>query len=128
MRALFDVPGTKPGVVLARQFVGPVLTAWGLAELTGDCQLVVSELLSNAIDHAPGTETYELELLGRPDGVRVSVADGSSIRPLIAEIDHTRARGRGMRIIEGISDGWGTDDHDGGKRVWVELTISSPSP
>jgi two-component sensor histidine kinase len=83
--------------------------------------LVVSELVSNAVEHAPGSATYELEVVQIGSGVRISLADGSSIKPVVAELAHDRPRGRGMRIVEALTSSWGADDHDGGKRVWVEL-------
>jgi len=83
--------------------------------------LIVSELVSNAVEHAPGSATYELEVVQQGSGVRIYLADGSSIKPVVAELAHDRPRGRGMRIVEALTDSWGSDDHDGGKRVWVEL-------
>jgi anti-sigma regulatory factor (Ser/Thr protein kinase) len=125
MRALLDVPATPVAVAMARKIVAALFSAWGLSGLGEDAQLVVTELMSNAIDHAPGAESYELELVRRVDGVRIYLADGSSIRPVVAELAHDRPRGRGMQMVEALSSGWGADDHHGGKRVWVDLTLST---
>jgi anti-sigma regulatory factor (Ser/Thr protein kinase) len=121
MRAVIDIPGRVSQVAAARTIVGAIVTAWGLAERVDDAKFVASELLTNAIDHAPGQETYELELEQRDRRLRVSLADGSSIRPVVAQLDHDRPRGRGIRLIEALAQSWGSDDHRGGKRVWVEL-------
>jgi anti-sigma regulatory factor (Ser/Thr protein kinase) len=125
MRALIDVPGKPSAIAMARQIVAAVLHSWDLPEIVDDAQLVASELLANAIEHAPGANSYELELVRRPDGIRIYLADGSSIRPVISELAHDRPRGRGIRIIEALSDGWGSDQHHGGKRVWVDLTTGT---
>ena len=55
------------------------------------------------------------------DRLRIAVADGSSIRPVVQELSHDRPRGPGMRVVQAIADRWGTDAHGGGKRVWLEL-------
>jgi anti-sigma regulatory factor (Ser/Thr protein kinase) len=120
-QAAIDVPAAVHGPASARRLVGVLLPMWGLAQYTEHAQLVISELVTNALQHAPGTDSFEFEVIGFPDRVRMSLADGSSIRPVIAELDNARPSGRGLRIVEALSARWGSDDHNGGKRVWVEL-------
>lgn len=62
-----------------------------------------------------------MEILSATERVRLSVADGSSLRPVISELDHTQPSGRGIRLVAALASDWGADDHHGGKRVWVEL-------
>jgi anti-sigma regulatory factor (Ser/Thr protein kinase) len=121
MRAVIDIPGRTSQVAAARAIVGAIITAWGLPDRVDDAKFVASELLTNAIDHAPGQETYELELEQRDVGLRVSLADGSSISPVVAQLDHARPRGRGIRLIEAFATSWGSEEYRGGKRVWVDL-------
>jgi Histidine kinase-like ATPase domain len=106
---------------MARHVVAATLPAWDLPALADDAQLIVSELVANAYRHAPGTDSFELELVRHPDRLRLSLADGFSIRPVIAELDPDRPTGRGLRIVQALADALGADDHHGGKRVWVEL-------
>jgi two-component sensor histidine kinase len=101
--------------------VRTVLTLWGLADLQDDVQLIASELVANAFEHASGSDSFELEVLGRADGVRLSLVDGSAVRPLVRELNAQAPRGRGMRIVEALSTRWGADDHGSGKRVWVDV-------
>jgi len=57
-------------------------------------------------------------------GVRLALADGSTVKPVIndlVDIDPAGQSGRGMLIVHVISDRWGTEEHHGGKRVWAEL-------
>jgi anti-sigma regulatory factor (Ser/Thr protein kinase) len=122
LRMVVELPATLRSASTARAVIRAVLPGWGLAPIVPDAELVVSELVSNAVEHAPGPDTYELEVLQRADGVRISLADGSSIKPVVAALAHDRPRGRGMRIVEALTDEWGSDDHHGGKRVWVELS------
>lgn len=122
-RATVELPGTLLAPRVGREVVSSLLTGWGHGVLVDDAALVVSELVTNAVQHAPGFETYELELIGRADGVRISLADGSSIRPIVGELAHEKPRGRGMQIVATLAQGWGAEDHHGGKRVWVELAL-----
>jgi two-component sensor histidine kinase len=86
-----------------------------------------NELVTNAYQHAPGTDSFELELTGRPDSVTIALADGSAIRPTIGELNQQAPRGRGLGLVAAVSARWGTDDHQGGKRVWAEIT-AHPEP
>jgi anti-sigma regulatory factor (Ser/Thr protein kinase) len=121
LKAVVELPATLRSAAAARAVVRALLPAWGLTPIVDDAELVVSELVSNAVEHAPGSETYELEVAQRAGGIRISLVDGSSIKPVVAELAHDRPRGRGMRIVEALTDAWGSDDHHGGKRVWVDL-------
>lgn len=125
LRAVVELPATLRSAATARAVIRALLPAWGLARVADDAELVVSELVSNAVEHAPGSDTYELEVTQRGESVRISLVDGSSIKPVVAELARDRPRGRGMRIVEALTQAWGADEHHGGKRVWVELDGSS---
>jgi anti-sigma regulatory factor (Ser/Thr protein kinase) len=121
-RAVIDLPATVHAPASARAVVGSVLRAWELAEISADAQLVISELVTNAYRHAPGTDSFELELAKlSDDGVRISLADGSSIRPIVRELASDAPSGRGMHIVEMLVSEWGAEDHHGGKRIWVRI-------
>jgi anti-sigma regulatory factor (Ser/Thr protein kinase) len=121
MRALFDIPATEHGPSAARRVVTAVLSAWGLADLRADAVLIVSELVTNAYQHAPGTDSLELELVRRDNGVRIWLADNSAVMPVIRELVGPERRGRGMYIVAALATAWGAEPHHGGKRVWVDL-------
>lgn len=124
-RASVDVPANSLGPAAARHVVVALLNAWGLPDLTDDAAVVVSELVTNAWRHAPGGDSFELEMMRRPAGVRISLADGSSIRPIIRELSDDAPSGRGMTIVEALVSNWGAEEHHGGKRVWVDLNQST---
>ncbi len=128
-RAVIDVPGSVHGPAAARQVVAALLPMWGIGRVTADAQLIVTELVTNAYQHAPGADSFELELelLGYPERLRIALADGSAVRPVIAELDETRPTGRGMRIVASLATEWGAEDHHGGKRVWVDLAVRRPA-
>ena len=89
LRAVVESPATLRSAATARAVVRALLPAWGLAPVVDDAELVVSELVSNAVEHAPGSETYELEVSQRGDGVRISLVDG-----VLDQAGRGRARAR----------------------------------
>jgi anti-sigma regulatory factor (Ser/Thr protein kinase) len=124
-RASADLPATLQGPSAARHAVATLLHGWQLQALIEDAELVVSELVTNAVQHAPGQDRVELELVAHADRLRITVADRSTLRPVVAEPHPGRPRGRGMRIVQTLATRWGVDDHDTGKSVWVELALPS---
>lgn len=123
-QAVADIPATIHGPAVARRFVAALLTARGLEHVSYQAQLVVNELVTNAYQHAPGTDSFELELIATDTHLRIALADGSAVRPTIAELNRDAPRGRGMRIIAALATRWGAEDHRGGKRVWAEIAIN----
>ncbi|GAB2835526.1 ATP-binding protein [Lentzea nigeriaca] len=104
----------------ARQVVRDAATSWGLSEdLADDAQLVVTELVSNGIDHGEGLIT--LTVSRRNSGMLVEVHDESSKQPLVRPVDPSSARGRGMQLVQALSARWGTTPDPRGKVVWAEL-------
>ena len=104
----------------ARQVVREAAASWGLSEdLTDDAQLVVTELVSNGIDHGEGPIT--LSVSRKPAGMLVEVHDESSKQPLLRPVNPNSARGRGMQLVQALSVRWGTTPGVRGKVVWAEL-------
>jgi anti-sigma regulatory factor (Ser/Thr protein kinase) len=120
--ARVDVLPVAASVPLARHLAVDVLRSWGSPHDLDDAALLVSELVSNVVDHAHSEAALTLELTLAGDWLRISVADGSAIRPVVRELRHDRPRGRGMQLVEGIAHRWGVEEHHGGKRIWFELT------
>ena len=70
---------TESSPATARRFVTDTLTAWGCAHLADECQLVVSELATNAVRHSQGDFTVSISPV--PGGVEVAVGDSSTAPP-----------------------------------------------
>jgi anti-sigma regulatory factor (Ser/Thr protein kinase) len=121
LSAAVDLPPVPASVPTARRLVTDLLTTWGAPHDLGDAGLVVSELVANVVDHVAGEAAFTLELTLAGDWLRVAVADGSAVRPVVRQLDGSAPRGRGMRLVEQIAARWGVEDHEGGKRVWLEL-------
>jgi anti-sigma regulatory factor (Ser/Thr protein kinase) len=121
------LPFTASSVGVARRRLVSDLTEAGVrASAVTDAALVISELLSNALQHAgplPGSRLrvgWDLD----GDSVRVSVSDGGGpTRPEPGEPTPTTTGGRGLRIVARLSRRWGTSCDPEGTTVWAEVLV-----
>jgi hypothetical protein len=118
----------------ARQFVREMLNCWGLGYLTDDAELIIAELVVNAVRHgmrsAPQSLTHgpyglpalRLCLLRRAAEVMLAVTDPSNEPPVPRTPDWTGESGRGLQIVGALSYVWGWSPIEGhGKAVWAVL-------
>jgi anti-sigma regulatory factor (Ser/Thr protein kinase) len=119
--ASIDLPPVASSVTAARHLLLELLRAWDVPQDREDAALLVTELVANVVDHVGGEANVTLELTASEAWLRISVADGSSIQPVVQELSSDRPRGRGLRLIQVVADRWGSEEHAGGKRVWFEL-------
>lgn len=122
LTATVDLSPVPRSVPAARHVVAALLAGWDAPQDPDDVALLVTELVTNVIDHVGGEAALTLELTYSDSWLRIAVADGSSIRPVAQELSTERPRGRGLRMVQAIADRWGVEDHQGGKRVWFELS------
>jgi Histidine kinase-like ATPase domain len=121
------LPPEPKSASLARLMVSDACYAWHLPGLLYPAQLVVSELVTNAIQHA-GTEIL-VTVSRRGTGLYLAVRDESPTLPRLREPAAARSGGserdvgRGLRIVRGTARAWGAlPTHDGvGKIVWASL-------
>ncbi len=99
----------------ARQFVGSLLEDPFLRETS---ELLVSELTTNALQHAVGE--FEVRVRAEPR-VRVEVCDRSSLPPIPKDLAPSDESGRGLHIVTRLATSWGTRELPEGKVVWFEL-------
>jgi anti-sigma regulatory factor (Ser/Thr protein kinase) len=105
---------------LAREFVRQHLLAHGLAHLVDDVRLVTSELATNAMIHA--RTPFVVTLSGLDGHVRLTVRDGLVSGPSRATPGAMDLNGRGLVLVERLSDDWGVSaDGDGSKSVWASF-------
>lgn len=85
-------------------------------------ELLVSELVANAVLHAGG-DLVSLQITAHPDRVRLAVQDGGPgfAAPPVDRADPLTAGGRGCRIVDVLSDAWGIESDEGGCTMWCEL-------
>ncbi|GGP84357.1 ATP-binding protein [Saccharothrix coeruleofusca] len=104
----------------ARRVVAEAAGAWGLSDdLADDAALVVTELVSNGVDHASGP--LGLTVSRTAAGMRIEVSDTSSAMPQPRPVQVDSARGRGLLIVAALGSSWGAEPTPSGKVVWVEL-------
>ena len=121
LTASIDLPPVPTSVPAARHVLLEVLRAWNVPHDRDDAALLVTELVANVIDHVHEEASLNLEVAVSEEWLRISVADGSSIPPVVRELRHEQPRGRGLLLVKAIADRWGSENHRGGKRVWFEL-------
>lgn len=103
----------------ARHVLRDALLRSGAEELVEPATLVTSEIVTNALVHA-GTEV-ELRVLSTADAVRVEVQDGGEHVPVRRKYAETAGTGRGLQLVEELSDRWGVAHGSAGKAVWFEI-------
>ena len=118
------VPADPSASAAARRFLLEAAADWDLSpDLTEVAQLVVSELVSNAVEHAETPSTIVLSL---SDGeLTISVRDGSPTQPVPRPLDTVSFRGRGLPLIDRVSERWGIENHPDGKTVWAVLSVDA---
>lgn len=118
--AVHDLPFDPRAAGQARAYVREQLTVWGLGDLVMPTELVVSELVGNAIRHAKGP--VRLRLL-RSRSMICEVYDGSLTTPRIRHATYTDEGGRGLQLVAACSQHWGARYLHDGKCIWVEQDI-----
>jgi anti-sigma regulatory factor (Ser/Thr protein kinase) len=120
--ALMLVPAPSSAAA-ARALVQETLPSWGCDELIDDARLVVTELVSNVIRHAHTPLQVLLEV--KAQALRIAVTDSAGGTVTVRDVDpRTDVGGRGLRIVEELSDRWGIERaDDGGKTVWAEWRL-----
>jgi serine/threonine-protein kinase RsbW len=123
-------PNNRRCVGRARRDLRDVLTAWGLEELTDSAELVLSELVTNAVRHArsPLGRHIETRYERADGGVRIEVHDANERWPELQKADAEAEAGRGLMLVDVITgQRWGASEREGvGKLVWAVVTASGP--
>lgn len=102
----------------ARSLLRQAAAMWQLSGCVDAAELVLSELLTNALRHATGPT--EVVLRPRERGMLVEVRDGDSTQPAPpGQAPPDSEGGRGMWIVDAASERWGVDPQPDGKTVWA---------
>lgn len=104
----------------ARRLAGHALRRWGLEPLAENTELMVSELVTNAIQHA--TRPVTLRLV-RTSVLRCEVGDDSPLLPRARRAGPEDERGRGLQIVARCAERWGATRLGAGKVVWFEQRL-----
>jgi anti-sigma regulatory factor (Ser/Thr protein kinase) len=123
-----DLPTSPAPARLARAAVRQALAAWGMADPSGDAELLASELVANAAEHGGGTPISlalrrHAEPNGRP-GTTCEVTDTSPAMPRRTEPSPDAERGRGLAIVAALASTSGVRPEAGGKTSWFTLALT----
>ncbi|MEU8626221.1 ATP-binding protein [Streptomyces sp. NPDC048669] len=111
-----------------RRILRLYLKGWGLMGVADAAELAFTELIANVVRHVPGRrcQTFIFRL---PDGegIRVEVADGCPKVPRVVEGDVLDEGGRGLVLVDAVTDKWGVEVRrdGGGKTVWFECRAAA---
>ncbi len=102
----------------ARDRLRELLDSWATEEKRQTVVLLLSEVVTNAVRHAPGTVHITVTLFG--DRVHARVRDENPRTPQLRAPDETG--GRGIQLLQRLATRWGVEQHPGdGKTVWFEV-------
>jgi len=118
--AEWQVPSDPAAVSDMRASVTRQLTHWGLDELTFTTELILSELVTNAIRY--GNDPVRVRLL-RDRTMICEVYDGSTTSPHLRYAAMTDEGGRGLFLVAQLSERWGTRYTPAGKVIWAEQAL-----
>jgi anti-sigma regulatory factor (Ser/Thr protein kinase) len=118
-------PPTPLGVRRARHHLGETLKEWGLTELVDPAKLVLSELMTNAMQHGrvPGRQTGT-RFIREGDSVRIEVHDAHDKKPQMKMALSYEESGRGLALVDTLTgQQWGVAVRDGpGKLIWAQIS------
>ncbi|MCX4790443.1 SpoIIE family protein phosphatase [Streptomyces sp. NBC_01221] len=116
----WEVPSDPAAVAGVRTRTARVLRTWGLEELEMTTELIVSELVTNAVRYAVGP--IRLRLL-RQSVLICEVSDASSTSPRLRHARTTDEGGRGLFLVAQLTRRWGTRYTPEGKIIWTEQEL-----
>ncbi|MDQ0793894.1 ATP-binding protein [Streptomyces sp. B1I3] len=118
------LPSRPESAATARRLTACVLQRqWALPPQTVEHGvLLVSELVGNAVRHT-GARSFGLRMLRRRGWIRVEVRDPSRGLPCLMPVREMDVSGRGLFLVDKLSDRWGVDLLPRGKTTWFEMRI-----
>ncbi|MFF9096319.1 SpoIIE family protein phosphatase [Streptomyces sp. NPDC014802] len=105
----------------ARALTSDCLAQWGLEDYAFSAELIVSELVTNAIRHA--RSPVSLRLIRTENRLICAVSDGSSTSPHMRRAKDGEEGGRGLFLVAQFAARWGTRHTMDGKIIWAELVV-----
>ncbi|WP_432543135.1 ATP-binding SpoIIE family protein phosphatase [Kineococcus sp. SYSU DK002] len=118
------LPPDTRAVRVARDYLRTTLAEWALAGACDEAELVVSELVTNAVLHtgSPTALTLRHDVSGAV--LCVGVEDGSTRQPQPRDPGEDATGGRGMGIVEVVAHRWWVAPRGDGKTVWADLLVA----
>ncbi|MGW1783739.1 SpoIIE family protein phosphatase [Streptomyces sp. NPDC002143] len=123
--ATWNLPSDPASVAVTRREAIEQLAAWGLDEMSFTTELVVSELVTNAIRY--GRPPIQLRLIHDTASLTCEVYDASNTAPHLRRARAFDEGGRGLLLVAQLTQRWGTRQTPQGKTIWTEQAISAGS-
>jgi anti-sigma regulatory factor (Ser/Thr protein kinase) len=126
-RMIWQLPPEETSVRQARTLIRDPMKRWGLEDYLPVTELLVSELVTNAIRYGcKGEFSFGAEIEFRlilEGGLICEVYDPSPALPRVLQVDRDAENGRGLHVVSQLSHRWGSRRTPGGKVVWCEQTV-----
>jgi anti-sigma regulatory factor (Ser/Thr protein kinase) len=116
----WDLPAEPEIVAEARARARRQVTAWGLEEVTFTTELLVGELVTNAIRHAQPPIQLRMIL---DTMLSCEVSDASGTAPHHRRADRYDEGGRGLMLVARLAARWGTRHTATGKTIWAQQSV-----
>ncbi|MER5436219.1 PAS domain S-box protein [Streptomyces sp. NPDC002588] len=116
-----ELPADPASVSRGRAFLHRTLTSWSCASLVDDALLLLSETLTNAVQHANGPIGVHLHRTATD--LTVEVSDCSAQLPQPRSAGETEESGRGLLLVRALAASWGVRPTDEGKTTWFTLRL-----
>ncbi|MWA07664.1 ATP-binding protein [Streptomyces sp. BA2] len=107
----------------ARRLVRTAYEAWGVEEYSDTAQVVISELVTNAVRHACGPCIRVIVQHPLPGHLVLAVVDKSRDLPSMHPPHADDLRGRGLLLVDALTEDWGSTRLPWGKRVWAHIEV-----
>jgi anti-sigma regulatory factor (Ser/Thr protein kinase) len=114
------LPPHPASVGTARRFLRDRFCSEHDARVVDVAVLLVSELVTNTVRHGAPPVALEIDC-DATHALRVRVSDAAPALPARGDALPDDENGRGLAIVDLLSDAWGVDPHDHGKTVWFRL-------
>ncbi|MFF3949680.1 SpoIIE family protein phosphatase [Streptomyces sp. NPDC001902] len=121
--ATWSLPADPSVVAEARDHVSRQLAAWGVEDAVFTTELVVSELVTNAIRYA--RPPVQLRVILERGSLTCEVSDGSDTSPHLRRARTYDEGGRGLFIVAQLAERWGTRHSRDGKTIWAEQIVEA---
>ncbi|MBA4864007.1 SpoIIE family protein phosphatase [Streptomyces sp. PSKA54] len=116
--------GDPEALAESRHMIRAAVRAWGAHDRTDDIELIAGELITNSLVHTEGAAIVTLRVLsGSERRLRVEVEDSTSALPHRREAGTNGLSGRGLFLVDRLTDVWGVEARGGGKLVWCEFIV-----
>lgn len=122
--ASWPLPRELTSVRRARRLATAQLGEWGLEDLADTAELLVSELVTNALRHTRGP--LRLNLYARGSHLRCEVEDTEPTGPVRRFVDADAEGGRGTELLDLLTETWGSIRTATGKTMWFEIPTRTP--